>query len=146
MIKERSAGAIIFRQAKERKYLLLQYGYGHWEFVRGNIEDNESEIETIRREAKEEAGLNNLEFVPNFKERINFFYKKDQELVSKEVIFYLAETKQEEIKLSIEHKGYKWLNFNDALSQLTYDNAKGVLKKAEEFLEKYNSQRKLDKY
>ncbi|RLG60142.1 MAG: diadenosine tetraphosphate hydrolase, partial [Candidatus Hydrothermarchaeota archaeon] len=47
MLVEKSAGVIIFRRDEEIKYLLLKYGYGHWDFVKGNIEKGENEIETI---------------------------------------------------------------------------------------------------
>ncbi|HHF56026.1 MAG TPA: diadenosine tetraphosphate hydrolase, partial [Thermoplasmatales archaeon] len=30
---ERSCGGVIF---KDKKYLLLKYGWGHWGFVKGN--------------------------------------------------------------------------------------------------------------
>ena len=40
---EKSAGAIIFRDDNgTRKYLLLHYNPGHWEYVKGHIEDGET--------------------------------------------------------------------------------------------------------
>jgi len=146
MFKEKSAGAIIFRQNKERKYLLLHYEQGHWDFVKGNIENKESEKETIIREAKEEANINKLYFIDGFREIIKYFYEKDKELINKEVIFCIAKTEQKNVKLSYEHIAYKWLNFNDSLKLLTYKTAKDILKKAEDFLKKYYSQKKLDSY
>ena len=134
MINEKSAGVIIFIKEKEIKYLLLHYGLGHWEFVKGKIENNENDKETIIREAKEEVNIEDLKFIPGFKEKIQFFYKKDKELVKKEVIYYLAETKTKEVKLSFEHINYKWLNYEEALKQLTFKNSKEILKKAHEML------------
>jgi len=147
MEQEKSAGAIIFRQGKERLYLLLEYGAGgHWDFVKGHIEPGESELETVRREAKEEASLGKLVFIPNFKEQMKYFYRKDGNLIPKTVVFYLAEAGQEEIKLSFEHTGYKWMNYGDAMQQLTFKNAKEILKKAEEFLKGYSRQKKLSSF
>ena len=134
MINERSCGAVIFIKEKEIKYLLLHYGLGHWEFVQGKIEDNENDKETIIRETKEEVNIEDLKFIPGFKEKIQFFYKKDKELVKKEVIYYLAETKTKKVKLSFEHINYKWLNYEEALKQLTFKNSKEILKKAHEML------------
>ncbi len=134
MKRETSAGAIIFKKNKGRKYLLLHYESGHWDYVKGNAEKQEKIEETIKREAKEEAGITDLTFIPGFKEKIDYFYRKEKELISKSVIFLLAETGQKQIKLSYEHIGYKWLNFDKALKQLTYNTAKDVLKKAENFL------------
>lgn len=146
MLKEKSAGAVIFIQNKERKYLLLHYKGRHWDFVKGNIEENESEKETITREAKEEANIGKLYLINGFREIIRYFYKKDKELINKEVIFCIAKTGQKSIKLSYEHIGYKWLNFNDALKLLTYKTAKDILKKAEYFLKKHYSQKRPDSY
>lgn len=134
MINEKSAGAIIFIKEKEIKYLLLHYGLGHWEFVKGKIEENENDKEAVIRETKEEVNIEDLKFIPNFKEKIQFFYKKDGNLIKKEVIYYLTKTKTKEIKLSFEHINYKWLDYEEALKQLTFKNSKNILKKAHEML------------
>ena len=54
----------------------------------------------------------------------------------KEVIFFLIETKDSNVKLSYEHVGYEWLNYEKAMAKLTFANAKKVLAKAHDFLEK----------
>jgi len=46
----------------------------------------------------------------------------------------LAEAETEEVKISPEHIGYKWLPYDEALIQLTFKNAKEILKKADNFL------------
>ena len=135
MISEKSCGAIIFRKNEEIKYLLLHYEAGHWDFVKGNLEPGEQEKETVIREAKEEAGITDLVFVDDFKEKIRYFYRREKQVVRKEVIFYLAETKIKTIRLSYEHIGYSWLNFEEAHKKLTYKNAKDILKKTNDFLE-----------
>lgn len=134
MLQEKSCGAIIFRKNKEIKYLLLHYEAGHWDFVKGNLEQGEEERGTVVRETKEEAGITDLVFVENFKEKIQYFYRKEKQLVKKEVIFYLAETKTKNIKLSYEHIGYDWLSFEDAVNKLTHKNAKDILERANDFL------------
>ena len=134
MINEKSAGAIIFIREEEIKYLLLHYGLGHWDFVKGNIENKEDNKETIIRETEEETNIKDLKFIPNFKEKIQFFFKRKDELVKKEVIYYLAETKAKKVKLSFEHIGYKWLNYENSLKQLTFKNSREILKKANSML------------
>jgi len=37
--------------------------------------------------------------------------------------FYLAETKEKDVKLFFEHLGFEWLPFELALERLTFDNA-----------------------
>ncbi|MBI2129874.1 NUDIX domain-containing protein [Candidatus Woesearchaeota archaeon] len=134
MPDETSAGAVVFRKDGETKYLLLQYRAGHWDFPKGNIEKGEEEKETAAREIKEETGIAEISFAEGFKERIKYFYRREGRLISKEVVFYLIETKQKEVKISFEHIGYEWLNFADALAKVTFKNSKEILKKANEFL------------
>ncbi|MCD6576040.1 MAG: NUDIX domain-containing protein [Nanoarchaeota archaeon] len=135
MVREISAGAVIFRRVNgEPIYLLLHYGSGHWDFVKGHIEKGESEIQTVIRETKEETGIDDLKIIDGFKERIKYFFHRGKEIVYKEVIFYLAETKKEKVKLSYEHIGYIWLPYEDAINILTFENAKNVLRKAHKYL------------
>ena len=135
MKKERSAGAIIYRKENEKTYfLLLWYPAGHWDFPKGNIEPGEKEIETVKREVYEETGITDLEFIFGFREIIRYFYFRNKEKISKEVIFYLAKTNQKEVRLSYEHKGYEWLTYKEALKRITYENSKEVLRKAYNYL------------
>jgi len=137
MPKEKSCGAIVFKRQKDGiKYLLLHYGAGHWDFPKGNQEKSETEEMTAAREIKEETGIENIEFVENFNETVKYFYKKGGETIYKEVIFFLAETHQEEIKLSSEHIGYAWLSYENAFKKLTFNNAKELLRNANQFLYK----------
>lgn len=131
---EKSAGAVVFRRNKEIKYLLIQYGLGHWEFPRGLIEKDESLEETARREIKEEVGIEDIKFIPGFKEWVKFFFKFKRRNVMKIATFLLAETKTKEVQLSYEHKDYTWLGYKKALERLTYKNSKEILKKAHQFL------------
>ena len=140
---EKSAGAIIFRKEKGNiYYLLLHYPSSskadrdYWDFPKGHIEKGEKEIETAKREVKEETGIDDLKFVEGFKEWFRYFFKFKGETIFKIVTFYLAETKTKKIKLSFEHIGYKWLKYEKAIEQLTFDNAKEVLKKANQFLKR----------
>lgn len=136
MPKELSAGAVVFKRNDEIKYLLLRYESGHWDFPRGAIEAGESEQETAVRETKEETGISDLIFLPDFREKIFWFYKKEGKTIYKEAIFYLAETKIEEVKLSSEHIDFKWLSYGEAMEQITFKNGKEILRKAHEFLAK----------
>ena len=138
MVKEeRSAGAVIYRKEDNQVYfLVLWYPAGHWDFPKGNIEPGESDIQTVRREVYEETGITDLEFVFGFREKIEYYYRRGGETVHKEVIFYLAKTRQKEVRLSYEHKGYAWLTFEEAYKRVTYKNSKEVLRKAHNYLKK----------
>jgi len=134
LFSEKSCGAVVFLKGSEVKYLLLRYGAGHWDFVKGNVEPNESEKETVIRELQEETGILNARFIDSFKEKIEYFYRRQGATIHKEVIFFLLETHTEKVKLSFEHVGYTWLNYQHAMKKLTFQNAKNVLQKAHELL------------
>ena len=137
MIKETSAGVIIFRREDSKVYyLLLKYGWGHWGFVKGHIEKGEKEVDTVIRETQEETGINDLKFVFGFREKIEYDYYMNNKKHHKTVYYYLAETKQKDIKLSFEHKDFAWLPFEQAVKKVTYDNDREVLIKAHKYLKK----------
>ena len=132
---ETSAGAVIFREVNdERLYLVLHYPSGHWDFVKGKMEEGESTHETVIREAQEETGISDLEFIEGFEETIRYDFQFEGELIHKKVIFYLAKTKTEEIIISHEHLGFLWTNFENAREKTTYNNAKSIITKAENLL------------
>ena len=132
---EKSAGIVLFRNDSDKnEFLLLNYPQGHWDFVKGKIERNETSHETALRETKEETGITNIEFVDGFEESVEYDFRFKKENIHKKVIFFLAKTNEKNIKLSHEHNDYLWLEYNDALKKTTFENAKNVLTKANEFL------------
>lgn len=144
---EKSVGAVIFYEKDSiKKYLLLHYQSGHWDFPKGHIEEGESDIATLKREVKEETGIAGLNVIPGFKKKIRYFYKagkdeserrKKERLalnVVKNVVYYIAEAKTDAVKISFEHTGYEWLSYEEALKRITYKNSKEVLEEANEFL------------
>jgi bis(5'-nucleosidyl)-tetraphosphatase len=137
VIREKSCGAVVYiKKDDQTKYLLLNYTAGHWDFVKGNVEPNETEKETVLRELKEETGITDATFIESFKETIAYFYRRQGLTVHKEVVFFIIETHTEKVELSFEHVGYIWLDYKHAMEKLNFKNAKDVLQKAHDFLKK----------
>ena len=135
MIKEKSAGAIIFRKNSKKNYfLLLNYPSGHWDFVKGKIEKDEAPKNTTLRETKEETGISDLQFINGFEEKIEYDFQYDNNLIHKEVIFFLAKTNTEQINLSHEHLDYIWSDYENTIKKITYDNSRKILIKAKKYL------------
>jgi bis(5'-nucleosidyl)-tetraphosphatase len=134
LLREKSCGAVVFLKNTDVKYLLLHYGAGHWDFVKGNVETHESEKETVIRELQEETGIADAQFIEGFREKIEYFYRRQGATIHKEVIFFLIETHTEKVELSFEHVGYTWLDYQSAMERLTFKNAKAALQKAYELL------------
>lgn len=131
MKKERSAGVVVcMEKPGGNRFLLLNYPTGHWDFVKGKIEQGETLHQTAVRETKEETGIADLEFVEGFEEKINYNFQFEGELIQKEVVFFLAKTKTHTVNVSHEHLDYTWLDYENALEKVTYQNAKNILSKA----------------
>lgn len=132
---EKSCGALIYRvSGGKRLYLLLHYDEGHWDFPKGHVEAGEGEEQTARREIEEETGILQLEFAAGFREAIQYSFRRGGAFVPKQVVFFLAETKEERVRLSDEHIGFEWMEYASAKKRATYRNAKSLLEKSEAFL------------
>jgi len=103
-------GALIY-SLKSKRYLFLLRNQkkhsGHWGLVGGGLENDESPIEALRREIREEIGeIEIKKIVPLEKftaENTNFEYHT-----------YLATVENEFIPLlNEEHRGYAWTALND---------------------------------
>jgi len=131
MIEETSSGVVLFRKESGKiLFLLLHYPSGHWDFVKGKMEDGESPHETAIRETQEETGIMDVKFLDNFEEWIQYNFQFQGELVRKKVVFFLGETKTKDIKISHEHLNYTWMDYTTAMDKTTFDNAKTVLSKS----------------
>src|SRR5690348_18284705 len=83
VIREQTAGGIIFRRNKDTKeleILLTQDAKNRWTIPKGHIEEGESAKETAEREIREETGLQEMK-VLNWLGKINFRYRRQQSLV-----------------------------------------------------------------
>ncbi len=131
MFNEKSAGCVLFQIDQGIiKYLLLRYGLGHWGFPKGNIEVGEKEQDAGIREVQEETGISKILLIDNFREKVHYIYKRQGKTIHKEVVYFLAKSNEKKVTLSFEHSEYKWLCYEDSLKQLSFENAKTVLMKA----------------
>ena len=136
MMKESSAGAIIFsiNSSSDVSFLLLQHNAGHWDFAKGSIEYGENEFQAARREIREETGIESVHFLEGFRVKVEYYYKREGNLVHKEVVFFLARSDSQRVTLSHEHIGYLWCDFDKSLAKLTYRSARDVLEQARSFI------------
>jgi len=137
VLREKSCGAVIFfKKDASTLYLLLNYAAGHWDFVKGNVEINESEKQTVVRELQEETGITDAKFIDDFREAIAYFYRRQGLTIHKEVVFFVMESFTDKVELSFEHVGYTWLDYQHAMEKLTFKNSRDVLEKARDYLKK----------
>jgi 8-oxo-dGTP pyrophosphatase MutT (NUDIX family) len=130
---EKSCGSVTFIKDEGKiKYLVIKNKKGlHWDFPKGHVEGSESEEETAMRETLEETGLN-ITIVPGFRDVLKYSPKSN---VEKTVVFFIAETKSKDIKIEDDELvGAKFLEYAEALVQLTYSSASKLLERANNFI------------
>jgi len=140
MVKERSAGAIVYRITEDGNivYLLLQATAGKpWGFPKGKLNPGETDEIAARREIAEEAGLEHLIFDDDFRHLVQYNYRRGRALVKKEVIYFLTRAESPEVRLSWEHVAFMWSPLQEALELVHYENARELLRKAHKHLEKH---------
>lgn len=135
-MKERSFGAVVVDE--KGRYLLVKHRYGgHWDFPKGHMEGDESPLEAALREVLEETGLT-LELIGEHVLKSSYSPKAG---VEKTVDFYIGrgigivEIQEAEI----EDCGY--FSYEEALSRLTYDESKAVLREASVLIGERNRRR-----
>ena len=132
---ETSSGIVVFRVTdKERQYLLLDRKEGFLDFPKGHIEKGETETEAALRETLEESGLQ-VTPIPGFRKEIDYWFRHQGELIHKIVVMFTAKVSNgASPEISFEHVGLRWLNYEDSMNLLKYDNQKELLEEVEKFL------------
>ena len=115
-LKQRAAGAVIFRRSAQGVRFLVLRAYANWDFPKGLVEPGESEFDAARREVAEETGLAEVDFPFGEAHRETPPYAN-----GKVARYYLAETDQAEISLPPspelgrpEHHEWRWVTFDEA--------------------------------
>jgi 8-oxo-dGTP diphosphatase len=116
-------GALIWDPSEDR-YLILKrssekdYAKDVWECGTGRVDQGESFTDAVRREMKEELGVDlNLEFIIG----TTHFYRGDK-IPQNEMlgVYYGCTLKEgEEIHLSWEHSEYRWVTLEEAKAMLS---------------------------
>lgn len=137
--QEFSAGVVVYYiENGKRHYLLLHYPGGHYDFAKGHLEAGESEVQAAIRELEEETGIKKIKMVPNFEHKLEYFFRRKGQTIHKTVTFFLGEVPDNKITISFEHQGFVWLDYDQSIRQITFENARTILKNAEQFLNQSN--------
>jgi 8-oxo-dGTP pyrophosphatase MutT (NUDIX family) len=128
-----SAGGIVFRRDDdgEVRFLLIRDSYDNWGFPKGHLEDGESPADAALRETAEETGLRDLRLVGPIR-IIDWHFRFRGRPIHKFCHFFLFESAEGE-PVPQRAEGiteYRWRALDDALDDLSYENARGVLRRA----------------
>ena len=139
MHHEKSCGALVVRrdEADGRQYLLMirHKAGGTRSFPKGHMEAGETEYMTAVREVYEETGVQ-IRIDSKFRETVHY---SPMPGVSKEVVYFMTETKQESIKAQEgEIAQVEWVPIEQAEASLTHENDKTVFRAAMNNLRKHS--------
>jgi 8-oxo-dGTP pyrophosphatase MutT (NUDIX family) len=134
---EVSAGGIVFRRVpgEGAKYLLIRDSYSNWGFPKGHLEGSESPAEAALRETAEETGLGRLVLQGPIRV-IDWHFRFRGRHIHKYCHFFLFESPEGEPCPQVDEgiTACQWRPLGEALEILSYDNARGVLKRAGEMV------------
>ncbi len=144
MTFEKSCGAIVFRNERRdgelhRYVLMIKHSLnGHHSFPKGHVEAGETEIKTAEREVMEETSVR-IHINEKFRQPV---YYRPKVGVKKEVVYFLAFTRQTEIKPRPgEIAEVDWIPLEDAESLLAHENDRRVLNMAVQYINDKNGTR-----
>jgi bis(5'-nucleosidyl)-tetraphosphatase len=121
--------------------LLLQYPQGHWDLPKGHVEPGDDDRKsTMLRELREETGIQDITVLDGFEERTEYAFRHKGKRQQKEVYWYVAETEELDVMLSHEHRGYLWLDWDQALETITHEETRNVVRLAQRFVELHGRQ------
>jgi len=87
----------------------------HWSAPGGHIEKGESPHRAIKREIKEETGLDTKNLV---------LFRTKQDSVGRKLYLYKCEDFDGEVKLNFEHSDFKWISIDEMDDLKTTPNLK----------------------
>ncbi|HLC72560.1 MAG TPA: NUDIX hydrolase [Candidatus Nanoarchaeia archaeon] len=128
--------AFIYNE-QTKKFLIVKtkgnaheaHGKSQWFTITGNVEQGESNEEAVKREVKEETGLD-IEEVYDLRWGSIYTWKGEE----CEETNYLAFVKEEKVVLNEEHDVYEWLSLKEFVTKIEWSLSKkelaGILERA----------------
>src|SRR6185503_21375948 len=116
---------------RSARFLLIRDSYRNWGFPKGHLEGEESPAEAAGRETSEETGLSDLVMHGPIR-IIDWHFRFRGRFIHKFCHFFLFESPSDE-PVPQHAEGItacRWCTLEDALEELSYDNARGVLRRA----------------
>lgn len=143
--KFRKGVFVIVYSSKPLCYLLLRRKrhWKGWEFTKGGRKAKEKPLNTVKRELKEETGLNAIK-ATRFKIRGKFIYDKKTQREWKAKGFsyelFAAEVKKGKVKINKrEHDSFRWCKYNEAMKLLRWPNQRNALKIVNKFIIRFKN-------
>ena len=140
---------ILYKEKDNKILYAIFYRSSHpiWQFVSGGGEDNETPLETVVREIMEETSivvdkkeieqLDSKTTIPVINITGEYTWGKNVYVIPEYT--FAIKLKNCNIKLSNEHKEYKWVEYDEEIKKLKYDSNKTALWELNERLKRKNN-------
>lgn len=136
MRKPKQVLVFLYRKNEDENYeycIFYRDKLKFWQGISGGVEDNESLVETVKREVFEETGicvndiyqLSTVSSIPVVDVMGEFFLGNDVYVVPE--YSFGVPLENYDIHLSSEHRQYKWCLFDEAYEKLKFDSNKTAL-------------------
>ncbi len=134
VIRERSAGAVVFRRGPDGvQLLLIKDRFGRWSLPKGHVEAGETPAEAAVRELREETGVGGR--IVGELPGTRYFFRRGADSVEKEVAYFLAEAVEGTPNPQAgEIEEVRWVTPAEIRDLPQYDNNVPVLRAALERL------------
>jgi len=111
-----SAGVVVVRHEQGEWRVLLLRAYKYWDCPKGMVEAGEDPLATAKRETREEASIEDLDFRWG-----ETFIETEPYSNNKVARYYLAESRSGDVKLPVseelglpEHQEFRWVTFEES--------------------------------
>lgn len=135
-MKDTAFGIIpILRDAEGDRFLLIQHHSGHWGFPKGHADPGETAIAAACREFEEETGITAYEVLGNISFSEQYRFNQRGQTVEKTVTYFPAVVRSPEVVCQEQEiKDYAWVGYEDALTTITFDQARQLLTRVHTYL------------
>ncbi len=127
-----AAGIITFRVHEDGpRFLLLRNArHGTWGFPKGHREPDEEDRACALREYVEETRLGEPRLIDRFREVTRYPVQENGHEATKEVVYFLGESKAGTPHLSPEHDRFAWMTAEEAIDTLQFEDLKNLVRQA----------------